>query len=182
MDETWTGGHLNDPAWWWSVAADGLLSGLITALVAAGAIWATVRHERRLAELTAARMAVAELHGLAMRTAFTIRNEKAGEPWFADCFEVMGSTTTVVGLAWQRWPEFGEVMVGLASDIQDVLNRRPRNTPSGESREELRIALIDVASGCSNWLMAPDAFSAEEFRKTIGPVPDDEAVEIRRPK
>lgn len=174
MDETWSGGHLNDPAWWWNVAADGILSGLITALIAGGAIWVTVRHERRLAELSEARTAIAELQGLAFRTAFTVRNEKSGIPWPADCFDVLSRTMSVIGRTWQRWPEFGMVMVDLASDVQDVLNRRPRSTPSDESREELRIAVIDVASACATWLTAPAAFSAEEFRKTIGPVSDKE--------
>lgn len=46
MTEEWTGGHLNDGAWWWATALDGVLGGIVGGLFTALAVILTIRHER----------------------------------------------------------------------------------------------------------------------------------------
>lgn len=46
VTDNWVGGHLNDGAWWWGTALDGVVGGLVGGFFTALAVVMTIRHER----------------------------------------------------------------------------------------------------------------------------------------
>lgn len=46
MTQNWSGGHLNDGAWWWGTASEGIIGGVVGGLFTALAVVMTIRHER----------------------------------------------------------------------------------------------------------------------------------------
>ena len=53
-----------DAAWWWEYALDGVVGGVLGGVVTAGAVIATLQHERKMADLQDARAAASHLQAL----------------------------------------------------------------------------------------------------------------------
>ncbi|MBA2952137.1 hypothetical protein GON03_19160 [Nocardioides sp. MAH-18] len=102
----------SDSSWWWLYGLDGIIGGVIAGLVAAVAVLATLRHERRMSDLQHARQVASRL--LAAAWTAQDRNEDPQQMMLLGIVEL-------VGLSRRRWPELSDELEQLVTrtDIDD---------------------------------------------------------------
>jgi len=179
MDESWSGGHLNDSAWWWAVAADGIVGGLLTGAVAAAAVWFTLRHERRKQAMEAVSDVASRLLGqlLVSPTALAAgsNEERAAvmRATFATGIEFSSKLA-------KWWPSRMLDVQRKTLDMYTLHRRRPTSA-SGEEFDAWRLDLARkvsvLANACAQWLMEqprPESWIARrkirgEVIKTLEP-------------
>ncbi|WP_139175419.1 hypothetical protein [Nocardioides lianchengensis] len=164
MDETWSGGHLNDPSWWWAIASDGVLGGIIGGLVTAWAVWLTLRHERRSSRLTSSQDAAGRMLGLAAallteigQTSFAGRTPESDlvtlEKWWASYRTMQAASIEWASRMKLDFPGASAAVATHRRKVHDVLI--DRSSTLEERQTPLSEAVADVIVHASTWLGDP---------------------------
>ncbi|RYP88662.1 hypothetical protein EKO23_01870 [Nocardioides guangzhouensis] len=149
MTENWIGGHLDDGAWWWAVALDGIVGGVIGGLMTAFAVAWTIRHERKMAQAAALRAAVARLSSVVWVLGLKLANDfhSLGE-MYDRVAELYAAGREASSLASTDWPELRKKIDDALDTISAVLMAK-----SPVDRDELSVALL-MLTDVDLWLGA----------------------------
>lgn len=126
-------GRLDDPAWWWEYALDGVIGGVLGGAVLGLAVWLTLRRERRVSALLGAQEGAARVLDLALRldevrTRHGVESEEA--------FEALAGFARAV-LDWsarirESWPHVSRLSSELRGQVLSEFKVTPvtRNLPA----------------------------------------------------
>lgn len=141
-------GRLDDPAWWWEYALDGVVGGVIGGAVIGLAVWLTVRHERRMSAALGAQGGAARVLDLALRID-EVRSRHGVES--EDAFEALAEFTRAV-LDWstrirEDWPHVSR----RSSELRDEVLNEFRVTPATKNLP----AALKIGALVHVWLSTP---------------------------
>ena len=96
--------RLGDADWWWEYALDGVMGGLMGGVVAGTAVWITVAHTRRMADVAAARLVCGKF-----LEAIDERNKASApdaprEEHVGASLSFLGVVNNLVATVHPRWP------------------------------------------------------------------------------
>lgn len=154
-------GRLGDADWWWEHGLDGIAGGVVAGLVTVLAIWLTLRHERRSAQLLALEAAAADLQGDAITRGWVFFQRKASSRERLDeLTRITVSVNRVRARAVRRWPGFAVAITEAHTRVYDLasLTVQPRPSPSEVG------ACGDLGGRASRWLVDPRAYEPARWQ------------------
>lgn len=148
-------GRLDNAEWWWEVGLDGIGGAVVGGLATVLALWLTLRHERRMAELTECRAVAAEVHALAWQ-AMALVTFSASESAEGAALQrsLSASMFRLAALTRPRWPM-------LASSIDDLLGQWILSGPTQPGQEPgVRDTAKRAAGTVASWIEDPSSWSS----------------------
>jgi hypothetical protein len=166
----------------WATAMDGIVGSTLGGVVTAGAVYATIRFERRSrAEAieserrarvealeferrarvkTATTLAVTDLH----RDAWDLLTAIDADPGNYSPNQAVGTTYSVVlAHAIDAWPHFASLIrsnIAAMYTLNGVVARSTSSTERTDALQRMRRVVADIAELCRAWLEQPDEFEA----------------------
>lgn len=147
-------GRLNDAEWWWEFGLDGIGGAIVGGLATVLALWLTLRHERRMADLAECRAVAADVHALAWQ-AMALVTFAASESADGAALQrrLSASMFRLAALTRPRWPM-------LATSIDSYLKQWIDDGPTLPGQEpSVRTTAKQVAGSVALWIEDPASWS-----------------------
>jgi hypothetical protein len=106
--------------WWLDVGFEGIAGGVIGGLVTGGAVWVTIRNDRRATQEAELRGALAELQALALRAGPNLLNSTSGEGEFAVMHDVFVAAVHARSRAMKPAPQLEQELGDFTSAWNDA--------------------------------------------------------------
>ncbi|WP_156391131.1 MULTISPECIES: hypothetical protein [unclassified Nocardioides] len=162
MADEWTGGHLNDGAWWWGTALDGIVGGIIGGLFTAFAVVLTIRHER-LAQVRAnVRDSASALIVSSVLLPAKVRNSTIDDSEAVQ--EVLARSIDLMSKLTGKWPS---VAVELQQRVDHLLEvwSAAQKTDMTFGTPPVSTAVSEIVIVANNWVMANPKPDRQRARK-----------------
>jgi hypothetical protein len=156
-------GRLDNGSWWWDTALDGVVGGLIGGVMTGLAVWLTLRHEGRLARMSAVETASARLQALSLRFA---RNLAAGhgtvDSFWDQQNEVHTMAFDVFGRATRDWPRYAKAVLDLANEMNSALTGKDESEKPDvlKRRDNVVSVLTAICSATASWMTEHSIYEA----------------------
>lgn len=148
--------------WWWSVALDGIVGGILTGAIAGWAVWATLRHERKMSAESELRNAVMGLRTSALRAAMETPHRDATPDsvaqWAVTLYNPLDEVRALSILrAKGLFEDLSQVETRLASLFVPYAEQLRDGLVAFDAPGAQQLAR-DVSDSASHWLAKPKAY------------------------
>lgn len=148
-----------DASWWWGTASEGLLGGVIGGIATGGAVWLTIRHERRRSQADALEREIGRLFEKTRRLR-TLLAVQSGE-FALENFDWSVDVTVVTQATAEREPCFSALLQTCNDQAGAALGTMSVENGRLEVSGSVQVGIAAVASAervLQRRLFTPDYF------------------------